>query len=61
MASADPCRLSRPFRGGLPVVWPGNRSPQIRTLAIPLDCRSRTGRTPARFTASPFDGVDFVV
>jgi len=35
MASADPCRLCRPFRGGLPVVWPGDRSPQIRTLAVP--------------------------
>ena len=34
MASADPCRLSRFSRSGLPLLWPGDRSPQIRTLAF---------------------------
>ena len=61
MACADPWRLSRPFQDGLPISWPGDRSPQIRTLAIPLDCPPRTVRIPARFTAPPFDGQDFVV
>jgi len=35
MASADPCRLSLTSRLGLPFPWPGDRSPQVRTLTFP--------------------------
>lgn len=34
MASADPCRLSRLSRSGLPLLWPDDRSPQISTLTF---------------------------
>jgi hypothetical protein len=35
VASADPCRLNRVSQRGLPLVWPGGRSPQIRALTFP--------------------------
>src|SRR5205823_5458052 len=34
-ASADPCHLNRPSSGGLPLLWLGDRSPQISALAFP--------------------------
>ena len=34
-ASADPCRLSRLSQGGLPMLWPDGRSPQISALTFP--------------------------
>ena len=53
MASADPCHLNPPSQSGLPnnTAW----------WQVSPDKSANCPRTPARFTALPLDGMDFVI
>jgi len=55
MASADPCRLSPASQPGLPSKLP------TAWQQVSPDKNAGCPRIPARFTALPLDGMDFVV